>query len=441
MSVSVIILAAGAGTRMKSPLPKVLHKICGKEMLFFSIKEALKISDDIHIVVFHQYDKIIQTTQKAFEDCLDKINFHLQNYDCYPGTGGALMGASQTPFPTKYDKILILNGDMPLITQEELEKILLPISPITLSVFTLENPSGYGRVIVENQKVQKIIEEKDACESIKTISTANAGVYAIHKSILETYLPKLHNDNAQKEFYLTDIIDLASKDKIDITPVFVDEKSFLGINSKLHLSQAEDVMLERLRNQAINQGVTIHLPHTVYLEADVVFEGQCHIQPGVCISGKSKIVNSVIKSHTVIEDSLIENSDIGPMAHIRPGCQIFNTHIGNFVEVKASKLTGVKAGHLSYLGDCQIDKGSNIGAGVITCNYDGKKKHKTIIGENVFVGSDTQLIAPLNIQSNVLIASGTTMTKDAKEGDLVVSRIKQENKSGGFYRFFNLFKK
>lgn len=438
MSVSVVILAAGAGTRMKSSLPKVLHKICGKEMLFYSICEALKMSDDVHIILFFEHQKIRESIEKFFKNC--PITFHIQNHVKYPGTGGALMKDDKNLINTKYDKILVLNGDMPLVKEKELSKLISPNVPIALSVFNLENPSGYGRVIIEEKKVKAIIEEKDADEEIKNVCIVNAGVYAFDKKILQTYLPKLNNHNAQKEYYLTDVVSLCVKDGVEITPVFVNESDFMGVNSKLQLAYAECKMLEFLRNKAMQEGVIMHLPDTIYLEPEVVFEGECEIESGVCIKGKSKIINSLIKSHTVIEDSVIKNSDIGPMAHIRPSCNISDTHIGNFVEIKASSLNGVKAGHLSYLGDCEVGTGSNIGAGVITCNYDGKKKHKTIIGKNVFIGSDTQLIAPINIESNVLIGSGTTMTKDAKEGDLITSRTKQENRAGGFYRFFGISK-
>lgn len=438
MSVSVVILAAGAGTRMKSSLPKVLHKICGKEMLFYSIGEALKMSDDVHIILFFEHQKIRESIEKFFKNC--PITFHIQNHVKYPGTGGALMKDDKNLINTKYDKILVLNGDMPLVKEKELSKLISPNVTIALSVFNLENPSGYGRVIIEEKKVKAIIEEKDADEEIKNVCIVNAGVYAFDKKILQTYLPKLNNHNAQKEYYLTDVVSLCVKDGVEITPVFVNESDFMGVNSKLQLAYAECKMLEFLRNKAMQEGVIMHLPDTIYLEPEVVFEGECEIESGVCIKGKSKIINSLIKSHTVIEDSVIKNSDIGPMAHIRPSCNISDTHIGNFVEIKASSLNGVKAGHLSYLGDCEVGTGSNIGAGVITCNYDGKKKHKTIIGKNVFIGSDTQLIAPINIESNVLIGSGTTMTKDAKEGDLITSRTKQENRAGGFYRFFGISK-
>ncbi|PAF42869.1 UDP-N-acetylglucosamine diphosphorylase/glucosamine-1-phosphate N-acetyltransferase [Helicobacter sp. 11S02596-1] len=422
---------------MRSSLPKVLHKICGQAMLSYSVTEALKISDDIHIVLFFHHQKIREYIQNIHQNDLNKITFHLQNHSKYPGTGGALMqGDDQKCLPVKHDNILILNGDMPLITKESLEGFLTARSSIALGVFELTNPHGYGRVIIKDDKVSQIIEEKDASPAIKALKTINAGVYVFEKKFLQTYLPKLKDTNAQKEYYLTDLIDLATKNHIDVPPIFVNPKHFMGVNSKLELSKAQDVMLERLRDQAMEQGVIMHAPQTIYLETGVSFAGECEIEPGVCLYGQTKIINSHIKAHSVIEDSTIEDSHIGPMAHIRPKCNISQSHIGNFVELKASKLSGVKAGHLSYLGDCEIGAGSNVGAGVITCNYDGKAKHKTIIGKNVFIGSDSQLVAPLKIASNVLIGSGTTMTKDAKEGDLVISRVRQENKSWGFYKFF-----
>lgn len=435
MPTSIIILAAGAGSRMKSDIPKVLHKICGKEMLFYSIKESLKLSDDIHVVLFHQAEKIIDFIQKNFPK--QNIHIHIQNHSKFPGTGGALMkGDLKDLIDTKYNKILVLNGDMPLIKSTQLQNLISLDSLITISVCEIDNPYGYGRVIIQEGKINQIVEEKDACEAIKSIKTINAGVYVFNKEILKKYLPKLKNQNSQKEYYLTDVIALAQKDSIEISPAFFEIKNFIGVNSKSDLAQAEMSLINDLITQAMQKGVIFHLPHTIYIESEVEFEGECEIEQGVCIKGNAKISNSHIKAHSIIEDSVIIDSDIGPLAHIRPNCEIYKSHIGNFVEVKKSKLNGVKAGHLSYLGDALIDEGTNVGAGVITCNYDGKKKHSTIIGKNVFIGSDTQLIAPITIQSNVLIASGTTMTKNAKEGDLVLSRVKQENKNNGFYKFF-----
>lgn len=439
-----MILAAGAGTRMKSNTPKVLHTLCGKAMLFYSIDEALNLSDDVHIVLFHQEslvrEKIIESYSKAYESGV--LHFHIQDHTNYPGTGGAIMqGGSgekaKHSFAYKYDEILILNGDMPLVRSQTLQKLCENPARIVMSILHLENPNGYGRVILKNNKVQKIIEQKDATQEELHIKDVNAGVYKIHKNILDTYLPLLQNNNNQKEFYLTDVIFHAKQDNIEIAALQVEEQEFMGVNSKLQLSLAQEEMLKRLRNAAMEEGVIMHLPHTIYIESNVKFRGECILEQGVQILGNCEIINSHIKAHSVVESSIIESSDIGPMAHIRPKSHLIHTHIGNFVETKASVLRGVKAGHLSYLGDCQAEEGSNIGAGVITCNYDGTQKHKTIIGKNVFVGSDVQLVAPLEIGSNVLIGAGSTITKDLQDGDLALSRTPQKNIKDGYYKFFN----
>lgn len=444
MSVSVVILAAGAGTRMKSNTPKVLHTLCGKAMLFYSIDEALNLSDDVHIVLFHQESLVREKIAESYPQACENgyLHFHTQDYANYPGTGGAIMqGGSgeraKHSFAYKYDEILILNGDMPLVRSQTLKQLCENPAKIVMSILHLENPNGYGRVVLEHNKVQKIIEQKDATQEELHIKDVNAGVYKIHKDILESYLPLLQNNNNQKEFYLTDVIFYAGQNSVEIAALQVEEQEFMGVNSKLQLSLAQEEILKRLRNAAMEEGVIMHLPHTIYIESGVKFSGECILEQGVQILGNCEIINSHIKAHSVVESSIIESSDIGPMAHIRPKSHLVHTHIGNFVETKASILRGVKAGHLSYLGDCEANEGSNIGAGVITCNYDGKQKHKTIIGKNVFVGSDVQLVAPLEIGSNVLIGAGSTITKDLQDGDLALSRTPQKNINNGYYKFFD----
>lgn len=444
MSVSVVILAAGAGTRMKSNTPKVLHTLCGKAMLFYSIDEALNLSDDVHIVLFHQESLVREKIAESYPQACENgyLHFHTQDYANYPGTGGAIMqGGSgeraKHSFMYKYDEILILNGDMPLVRSQTLKQLCENPAKIVMSILHLENPNGYGRVVLEHNKVQKIIEQKDATQEELHIKDVNAGVYKIHKNILESYLPLLQNNNNQKEFYLTDVIFYAGQNSVEIAALQVEEQEFMGVNSKLQLSLAQEVILKRLRDAAMEEGVIMHLPHTIYIESGVKFSGECILEQGVQILGNCEIINSHIKAHSVVESSIIESSDIGPMAHIRPKSHLVHTHIGNFVETKASILRGVKAGHLSYLGDCEANEGSNIGAGVITCNYDGKQKHKTIIGRNVFVGSDVQLVAPLEIGSNVLIGAGSTITKDLQDGDLALSRTPQKNINNGYYKFFD----
>ncbi|RDU72265.1 bifunctional UDP-N-acetylglucosamine diphosphorylase/glucosamine-1-phosphate N-acetyltransferase GlmU [Helicobacter aurati] len=445
---SVVILAAGLGTRMRSTVPKVLHKICGKSMLDYTIDTALSVSSDVHVVLFHQEQVIKEHIEQRYPLYLrDKLHFHTQMYAKYPGTGGALIAESSEEheqvrlLPLQGDRVIVMSGDTPFVDVADLEVLLQSRADICVGIFETNNPYGYGRIITTNSSgnplcIRQIIEERDCTQEQKQVSLVNGGVYCFQKEILCKYIASLLPNNNQSEYYLTDIIRLAALDGVLIAGHILESEHLLGINSKVELAKAQDIMLDSLRLKAMQQGVIMRMPKSIYIENDVVFEGECILENGVCITGRSIIKDSHIKAHTVIENSSIIKSDIGPNAHIRPSCMITNSHIGNFVECKNANLTGVKAGHLSYLGDCRIDEGSNIGAGVITCNYDGKKKHQTLIGKNVFVGSDCQLVAPLEIQDNVLIAAGSTVTKSAKSGSLVIARQKQTTHENGFFRFF-----
>ncbi|AXX93534.1 UDP-N-acetylglucosamine diphosphorylase/glucosamine-1-phosphate N-acetyltransferase [Malaciobacter molluscorum LMG 25693] len=423
---SIIILAAGAGTRMKSSNPKVLHKISGKPMLYYSIKEASKLSDDITVVLYHQASKVKEEVGKYFKN----INFVIQDHENFPGTGGAVMNIEP-----KYEKTLVLNADMPLIQAKELEKFNIDAA-IVMSVLNLEDANGYGRVIIKDGKVVKIVEQKDANEDELKVNTANAGVYLFETKFLKEYLPKLSNNNAQKEYYITDLVEFAINDNKVLKPLIVNEENFKGVNSKYELSQAEIIHQNRIKKEFMQNGVTMRLPDTIYIEEGVQIEGECVIENGVSLLGTAKIINSIVKTNSVVEDSILDNSDVGPMARIRPNSHLKDTHVGNFVETKKAKLNSVKAGHLSYLGDCEIDEGTNIGAGTITCNYDGVNKHKTIIGKNVFIGSDTQLVAPVTIEDDVILAAGTCVTKDIKKGSLAINRAPMKIIKDYFYKFF-----
>ncbi len=427
MSISVIILAAGQGTRMKSDTPKVLHKISGKEMLFHAIDAGEAISDDITVILYHQAKKV----KKAIESEYSGIKFHIQDVENFAGTGGALRGVEP-----KYSRTLILNGDMPLVTEESLTALTKEGSDINMSVIRLENPTGYGRVVIEDGAVKEIVEEKDCSLEQKEIKSVNAGVYCVKSELLNRYIPKIDNNNAQKEYYLTDIIKMAVDEEKVVNPVFVKEEEFKGVNSKLDLALAEEIMQRRIKEDLMRAGVIMRLPDTIFIDCKAKFEGEVILENGVTILGESVIKSSNIKSNSVVEESIIENSSIGPMGRVRPLSYIKDTHIGNFVEVKKSTLNGVKAGHLSYIGDASIEEGSNIGAGVITCNYDGKAKYKTTIGKNVFVGSDCQLVAPVKVEDDVIIGAGTTLTKDVKRGSLAISRTPLKTIANYFYKFF-----
>jgi bifunctional UDP-N-acetylglucosamine pyrophosphorylase/glucosamine-1-phosphate N-acetyltransferase len=426
-NISVIILAAGKGSRMKSSKPKVLHSVSGFEMLYYSIKEAKKISDDITVVLYHQAELVEKQMREYYAD----IKFVIQDHANYPGTGGAVMNIE-----TAYDKVLVLNGDMPLVESEELQKFAEIEADIVMSVIKLDDSSGYGRVVIDGDEVVKIVEEKDASDKEKEIKTVNAGIYLFANGMLKKYLPSLSNDNAQEEYYITDVVEFAKNDGFKIAPLYVKEENFKGVNSKYDLANAEEIMQNRIKKAFMDKGVIMRLPETIYIDSDVEIEGESFIENGVTLLSGAKIINSHIKANSVIEDSTIENSSVGPIARIRPASNLVDTHIGNFVEVKKSTLKGVKAGHLSYLGDSEIDEGTNIGAGTITCNYDGKNKYKTVIGKNVFIGSDTQIVAPVTIADNVLVAAGTTVNGDVKEGSLAISRTSMKEVDGFFHKFF-----
>ena len=426
-SISVVILAAGQGTRMKSTTPKVLHEISGKSMLFHAIDAAQEISDDITVVLYHQAERI----QKKIEETYQGIHFHMQDAEQYPGTGGAMKGVK-----TKNAQTLILNGDMPLITKDSLLALTSGNADINMSVIKLDDPSGYGRVIIDSEQVKEIVEQKDCKEDQLLTKTVNAGIYSVNTELLARYIPKLSNDNAQAEYYLTDIIKMAVDEGKTVHPVIVEEEEFKGVNSKLDLAHAEEILQRRIKTVWMKAGVSMRLPETIYIDSRATFEGECMLENGVSIQGDSHIISSHIKTHSVIEDAYIKNSNVGPMGRIRPQTKLIDTHIGNFVEVKKSTLTGVKAGHLAYIGDASIDEGTNLGAGVITCNYDGKNKYKTVIGKNVFVGSDTQIVAPVTIADDVLIAAGTTVNRDVEKGNLVISRTQMKTVKNFFYKFF-----
>jgi len=426
-NLSIIILAAGEGTRMKSSLAKVLHKISGKEMLRYSIEEAKKLSDDITVVLYHKAGLIKEIMSEYFDD----VNYVIQNHLEYPGTGGAVMNIKP-----KYKKVLVLNGDMPLVQAEELSKLTLNNSIITMSILELDNPNGYGRVILDENKVCKIVEQKDCSDEELKINKVNAGVYCFDKDFLLNNLPKLSSNNAQKEYYITDLVELAVSQNLEVSAIVVSEENFKGVNSKIDLADALDIHQDRIKKEFMRNGVTMIMPSTIYIESDVEIEGESIIENGVTILGNSKIINSHIKTNSIIEDSIVQDSNVGPTARLRPKSNLLESHIGNFVEVKKSTLTGVKAGHLAYIGDATIEEGTNIGAGVITCNYDGLNKHKTIIGKNVFIGSDTQLVAPVILEDNCMVGAGTTVTKNVKSGDLVITRAKTKVMKEYFYKVF-----
>ncbi|MDQ5991444.1 bifunctional UDP-N-acetylglucosamine diphosphorylase/glucosamine-1-phosphate N-acetyltransferase GlmU [Providencia stuartii] len=437
---SVVILAAGKGTRMYSELPKVLHLLAGKPMVQHVIDTAKSVgASDIHLVYGHGGDLL---KEKLGEQ---NLNWVLQAEQL--GTGHAMQQAA--PHFQDDEDIIMLYGDVPLIAKDTLQRLIeaKPEGGIGLLTVILDNPTGYGRIIRENGEVIGIIEQKDATEEQRKIQEINTGIMVASGKDFKRWLSQLDNNNAQGEYYITDVIALAHKEGNKIETVHPSRLSEMeGVNNRLQLAaleriyqreQAEKLLLagvmlidpERFDIRGtLTHGRDIIIDTNVIIEGNVTLGNNVHIQSGCILKNCVIGDNSVISPYSVIENSeLSAECTVGPFARLRPGAKLAaNAHVGNFVEMKNASLgVGSKAGHLTYLGDAQIGENVNIGAGTITCNYDGANKYKTIIGDDVFVGSDTQLIAPVSVANGATIGAGTTVTRDVNEGELVVSRVKQ----------------
>ncbi|AIR60081.1 bifunctional N-acetylglucosamine-1-phosphate uridyltransferase/glucosamine-1-phosphate acetyltransferase [Cedecea neteri] len=444
-AMSVVILAAGKGTRMYSDLPKVLHTLAGKPMVQHVIDAANKSgAQRVNLVYGHGGDLLKQTLND------DSLNWVLQAEQL--GTGHAMQMAA--PFFADDEDILMLYGDVPLISLETLQRLreAKPQGGIGLLTVKLDDPTGYGRIARENGKVVGIVEHKDASEAQRKINEINTGILVANGADLKRWLGKLDNNNAQGEFYITDIIALAHGEGREIAAVHPDRLSEVeGVNNRLQLSRLERVYQTEQADKLLLAGVMLRDParfdlrgelthgRDVEIDTNVIVEGRVTLGNRVKIGTGCVIKNAVIgddceiSPYTVIEDATLEAAcTIGPFARLRPGAELAEgAHVGNFVEMKKARLgKGSKAGHLSYLGDAEIGDNVNIGAGTITCNYDGANKHKTIIGDDVFVGSDTQLVAPVTVASGVTIGAGTTVTRDIAENELVISRVKQKHIQG-----------
>ncbi len=440
MSLKTLILAAGKGTRMKSDLPKVLHKVCGVPMVKKITDICSRIGSEENILILgHKKEEILKV--------LTDMEYVVQEEQL--GTGHAVIQAKEKL--NGFDgTVMILCGDTPLLKKETLENLYKfhKSSNATTTILTsiYENPFGYGRIVKQNNKVVGIVEEKEATKEIKAIKEVNAGVYCFEAKNLLKALDKIDNDNEKGEYYLTDVIGIdVAAGKVVETFLLEDNDEILGINSKIELEKANCIMRDRINSSHMEKGVILIDKNNTYIEEEVEIGEDTVIYPGALLQGKTsigknceilgntriidcKIGNSVRIESSILEESIVESKvTIGPFAHLRPKSHLKEeVHIGNFVEVKKSTLEkGVKAGHLTYLGDAIIGEKTNIGAGTITCNYDGKNKFKTSIGKNAFIGSDTMLVAPVNIGDNSLVGAGSVITKDVPENALAVSRSKQ----------------
>ena len=437
---NVVILAAGMGKRMQSDLPKVLHPLAGKPLLSHVISTA-KALNPSRICVVYGHGGDLVPSQLAAED----VRFVLQSPQL--GTGHAVMQASDAlddSAPT-----LVLYGDVPLTTATTLQTLVDKAGKERLAVLTvdLEDPTGYGRIVRENNRIVRIIEQKDASDSERAIREVNTGILVAPTRALKSWLSKLSNNNAQHEYHLTDIIAMAVKEGTPVEsaqPAQVWET--LGVNSKVQLAELERIHQRAIANALLEQGVTLadpnridvrgelHCGRDVSIDVGCVFEGEVVLGDGVVIGANCVIRDAKIHSGTMIKpfshiDGTRIGSDaqIGPYARLRPGTVLGDdVHVGNFVEIKNSQFDAhSKANHLAYVGDATVGARVNIGAGTITCNYDGANKHRTVIEDDAFIGSDTQLVAPVTVGKGATIGAGTTLTKDAPPDSLTVSRAKQ----------------
>jgi bifunctional UDP-N-acetylglucosamine pyrophosphorylase/glucosamine-1-phosphate N-acetyltransferase len=440
MSLSIIILAAGKGTRMKSSLPKVLHKIASREMLNLVIDTAKQIKpNNISVVISKEMEKFTSEILKKHPKT--DLTFAIQEQQL--GTANAveagLKDLSQS-LKKVSDVVLVLYGDTPLIKAQTLKTMVADITKQQNAVcvlgFHCYEDNKYGHLVIDKNQLIRIVEFKDANAEEKAITLCNSGVIAVKGSQIKNLLAKINNKNASSEFYLTDIVGVAKKQGLSCGFIHTDENEVMGVNSRVELAKAEKIKQKEIRQHLMESGVTMPNPKSVYFSFDTQISNDVIIHPNVVFGVGVEIASNVeIKSFSHIEGAKIASGAvIGPFARIRPETVIGeDARIGNFVEVKKSVIKkGAKVNHLSYVGDAEIGEEANVGAGTITCNYDGYKKSKTKIGKKVFIGSNTALVAPVNIGDGAVIGAGSVICEDVKKDDLAITRSKQENiKNGG----------
>ena len=446
----VVVLAAGKGTRMKSELPKVLHRIAGLPMIEHVLRKAIALSPaSITVVVGHGAEKV----KAGLAGFAGPLHFVVQEQQL--GTGHALL-QTRSVLTGKSGTVVLLSGDAPLLSVASLEALLAThndaAAAATVITANMPRPFGYGRIVRTNGRIAKIVEEKDASQAQRAINEINSGIYAFELEPLFGALDSIGTANKQGEYYLPDLIAIYRRQKRAVTTWTVGRADEIrGINSRTELAEVSSMVRQQKNEELMAAGVTIVDPATTYIDVDVVIGADTVIHPCVFLEGSTKvgaaceihsgarIVNSTlgdrvcVRNHTVVTDSTVESGALlGPFAHIRPGSQVGEgAHIGNFVELKKTAIgKGAKANHLAYLGDATIGAATNVGAGTITCNYDGEKKHQTVIGAGVFVGSNSTLVAPVTLADGSYIAAGSAVTADVPAGALAIGRARQENKEG-----------
>ena len=426
-----IILAAGEGTRMKSSLPKVLHKIAGLPLVCHVVRQVQSVGkSDIAVVVGRGADEV----SSAVKEFSKTANIYLQKERL--GTAHAVLSAREM-LSKNYDDVLIVFGDTPLIEAKSLERArdeLAHGADIVVMGFITENPSGYGRLIEKDGKLQAIVEEKDATTEQKKIKFCNGGVMALNGKLALSLLEQIKNENAKKEYYLTDIVKIGVSRELEVKAISIPFENVIGVNTRFELSEAEALWQKRKARELMLSGVTMLRPETVYFSYDTAIDGDVVIEPNVFFGLNVKVETGVvIHGFSHLEGAIVKaQSEIGPYARLRPGAILENSSkVGNFCEIKNAIIgEGAKVNHLTYIGDAVVGGHTNIGAGTITCNYDGFNKWKTIIGENAFIGSNSALVAPVEIGDGAYVASGSVITDQVPENSVAFGRARQINKEG-----------
>ena len=445
MGLSTIILAAGQGTRMRSALPKVLQPLAGRPLLGHVLDCAASLQADDVCVVYGHGGEAVRST---FAD--NSLRWALQAEQL--GTGHAVQQAM--PDTPDGNRVLILFGDVPLLTPITCERLLdeTPASDVAVLTVDMDDATGYGRIIREGSKVSCIVEEKDAGPDEKAVREINTGVMACPADKLRNWLENLGNDNSQGEYYLTDVIAMAVNDGVTVHGVKADSwTEVMGINDKKQLAEAERALQARLVDELMEDGVgfadparvdirgSLRCGKDVFIDVNSVFEGEVELGDGVRIESNNLVRDTSLGAGTVLHSNCHlegattgNNCEIGPFARMRPGAELANNvKVGNFVEIKKSTVAdGSKVNHLTYIGDTEIGTGVNVGAGTITCNYDGVNKHKTIIGDGAFIGSGVELVAPVKVGSGATIGAGSTITKNIDDDQLVLERARQKTVPG-----------
>jgi bifunctional UDP-N-acetylglucosamine pyrophosphorylase/glucosamine-1-phosphate N-acetyltransferase len=431
-----VVLAAGEGTRMRSETPKVLHPVAGQSLLAHVLGAAPDgAGASLAVVVGPDHERVAQEARRVRPDALKFVQRERL------GTAHAVL-AARDAIARGADDLLIAFGDTPLISAETFARLREPLkngAALAVLGFRAADPTGYGRLVVEKGRLAAIREQADASAEERKITLCNAGVMAFNGRRALEIIEKIGNANSKREYYLTDAVAIVRDLGLEAVVIETGEDEVRGINTKAQLAEAEQVMQARLRKAALDAGVTIIAPETVYLTADTTFGRDVTIEPFVVIGpGVSIADGAVIHSFShIVQASIGKNASIGPYARLRPGTSLGEgVRIGNFVETKAAVLdAGVKVNHLSYIGDTHVGADSNIGAGTITCNYDGFSKHKTEIGIGAFVGTNSSLVAPVKIGNGAYIGSGSVITRDVPDDALAVERTPQTNREGGAKRY------